>query len=91
MKVGYGGCIAPANSMGSGDGVANSGDGSGGSNGEESEREMEASSGRENGERSLVFIEEREGEGRVGQGSSWASAGLQVPSMAPMFSSRHQW
>jgi hypothetical protein len=78
VKVGYDGCVAPANSMGSGDGMANSGDGDGGSNGEESEREMEASWGREKGERrSSVFIEEREGEGRsageesMADGSSW--------------------
>jgi hypothetical protein len=69
VKVGYGGCVAPANSMGSGDGVANSGDGGGGSNGEESEREMEASSGREKGERrSTIFIDERERRGKVGRG-----------------------
>jgi hypothetical protein len=92
VKVGYDGCVAPTNSTGSGDGVVNSGDGGGGSNGEESEREIEASSGREKGERrSLVFIEEREGEGRVDRGSSWAPAGLQVSSMAPTVSSRHQW
>jgi hypothetical protein len=92
VKVGYGECVAPANSTGSDDSVANSGDGGGGSNGEESEREMKASSGREKGERrSLVFIEEREGEGGVDRGSSWASVGLQVPSMAPTVSSRHQW
>jgi hypothetical protein len=34
-----GGCVAPTSSTGSGDGVANSGDEGGGSNGEESERE----------------------------------------------------
>jgi hypothetical protein len=45
--------------------VANSGDDGGGSNGEESEREIGASSGRKEGERrSSVFIEEREGDGR---------------------------
>jgi hypothetical protein len=44
--------------------MANSGDGGGGSNNEESEREMWASSSREEGEKSLVFIEEREGRGK---------------------------
>ena len=39
--------VAPTSSTGSGDDVANSGDGGGGSNDEESGREMGASSGRE--------------------------------------------
>jgi hypothetical protein len=65
VKARYDGGIAPASPTGSSDGVANSGDDGGGSNGEERVREMGASSGREKGERrSSIFIEEREGEGR---------------------------
>jgi hypothetical protein len=77
VKAWYGGGVAPASSTGSGDGVANSGDDSGGSNGEESEREMGVSSGREKGERSSVFIEEREGIGKVGRGGREAPTVLQ--------------
>jgi hypothetical protein len=69
VKARYDGGVAPASSTGSGDGVANSGDDDGGSNGEERVREMGASSGRVKGERrSSVFIEEREGEGRSAGG-----------------------
>jgi hypothetical protein len=54
--------VSPASSTGSGDG-------GGGSNGEESKREMGATSGREEGERrSSYFIEEMEGRGKVGRG-----------------------
>jgi hypothetical protein len=59
--------------MGSGDGVANSGDGDGGPNGEELERENGASLGTKEGERSLVFIEEREGEERSAGGEREAT------------------
>jgi hypothetical protein len=42
--------------------MTNSGDGGGGSNGEESEREMGASLGREKGETRCPFIERGRGE-----------------------------
>jgi hypothetical protein len=72
------GDVAPASSTGSSDGVANSGDGCGGSNGEESERDIGASSGRKEGERrSSVFIEEREGDGRSAGEGRGASVVLQ--------------
>jgi hypothetical protein len=52
--------------------MTNSGDGGGGSNGEESEREMGASLGRENGERALCPIYR----GREGDGESAGSSCL---------------
>jgi hypothetical protein len=59
--------VAPTGLRGplsSGDGMANSSDGGGGSNGEESEREKGASSGREEGQRSSAGIyREKEGRG----------------------------
>jgi hypothetical protein len=61
-RLGTAGGVALASSTDSGDGVANSGDGGGGSNGEESER-VGASSGREEGGRGARRIY-REMEGR---------------------------
>ena len=64
MKAWYNGCVAPASCTSFGDGVANSGDGGGGSNGEELERQRmgRARVGRKRGELGMGFIEEREGE-----------------------------
>ena len=71
MKARYDGGVAPANSM-------DSGDDGGGSSGKESEREMEASSGRKDGrEEELDFIGSRRERGRGGRGSSWGVGVLQ--------------
>jgi hypothetical protein len=71
------GCVALVSSTGSGDGVANSGDGSGGSNGEESERETGASSGREEGERAWCgFYRGEGGRGEGGRGRERYAGGF---------------
>jgi hypothetical protein len=64
--------------------TATSGDDGCSSNGEESEREMGASLGRqETGESSVVpFIERGRGEGKGTLGRSWGAGGLHWPSMA---------
>jgi hypothetical protein len=71
VKARYDGCVAPASSTGSNDGVANSGDGGGGSNGEELERENGASSGRKEKREELGFYRGEGGErkGRPGKRS----------------------
>ena len=90
MKARYDGCVAPASSTDSGDGVTNFGDGGSGSNGEEHEGENGASSGREEGERSSVFIEGGRGEERAtgkGErrpGSSWRYQWRRLPPKASM-------
>jgi hypothetical protein len=63
------GGVAPASSTGSSDGVANSGDGGGGSNGKELEGENGASSGRKEkgGARRGFYRGEGERKGRPGE------------------------
>jgi hypothetical protein len=64
--------------------VANSGDGGGGSNGEESEREKGASSGREEGERGArrIYRERERGEGRGRRGERKGRPGSSRPLMS---------
>ena len=67
MKAWYDGGVAPASSTGSDDGVANSGDDDSGSNGEESERDMGASSVGRREREELDFYRGEGGRGKVGR------------------------
>jgi hypothetical protein len=68
VKAWYDGGVAPASSTGSDDGVANSGDDDSGSNGEESERDMGASSVGRREREELGFYR---GEGGRGEGDQF--------------------